>query len=104
MNSLLERFCRYVRIDTQANEAAGTYPSSPGQLELGRVLVSELQAMGLTDAAVDAHGIVMATIPSTLRRPAPTIAWIAHLDTSPETSGKGVKPIVHADYDGNDLV
>jgi tripeptide aminopeptidase len=104
METLLDRFCRYVRIDTQANESAGTYPSSPGQLELGRLLLQELKAMGLRDAEQDEHGIVMATIPATVSRPAPTVAWIAHLDTSPETSGHGVKPVVHRDYDGRDIV
>jgi tripeptide aminopeptidase len=104
METLLDRFCRYVRIDTQAVENAGTYPSSPGQLELGRLLVAELQAMGLGDASQDEHGIVLATLPATVRRSAPTIAWIAHLDTSPETSGRGVKPVVHRHYDGRDLV
>jgi tripeptide aminopeptidase len=104
MERLLDRFCRYVRIDTQADENAGTYPSSPGQLELGRLLAGELREMGLRDAAQDEHGIVTATVPATARRPAPTIAWIAHLDTSPETSGRGVKPVVHRNYDGRDLV
>jgi tripeptide aminopeptidase len=104
MERLLDRFCRYVRIDTQADENAGTYPSSPGQLELGRLLLGELREMGLRDAAQDEHGIVTATVPATSRRAAPTIAWIAHLDTSPETSGRGVKPIVHRNYDGRDLV
>jgi tripeptide aminopeptidase len=104
MDTLLDRFCRYVRIDTQADEKATTYPSSPGQLELGRLLVQELRAMGLEDAAVDEHGIVLATIHQTQARPAPTIAWIAHLDTSPETSGKNVRPIIHRHYDGSDIV
>src|SRR5262249_2687530 len=104
METLLDRFCRYVRIDTQADEKATTYPSSAGQLELGRLLVQELHAMGIRDAAQDAHGIVLATIPSTQSRAAPTIAWIAHLDTSPETSGHNVKPIVHSNYDGSDIV
>src|SRR5262245_38959562 len=104
MDTLLDRFCRYVRIDTQADEKATTYPSSAGQLELGRLLVDELRDLGLHDAAQDAHGIVMATIPATTARPAPTIAWIAHLDTSPETSGHNVKPIVHRNYDGGDIV
>src|SRR6185369_9057542 len=99
MESLLDRFCRYVRIDTQADEKATTYPSSVGQLELGRLLVEELQAMGLRDAAQDAHGIALATIPATVTRPAPTVAWIAHVDTSPETSGHNVKPVVHREYD-----
>jgi tripeptide aminopeptidase len=103
MNSLLDRFCRYVRIDTQAEEKATTYPSSPGQLELGRLLAGELRALGLADAAQDEHGIVMATVPATVAG-APTIAWIAHVDTSPETSGRNVRPIVHAGYDGKDVV
>src|SRR5947209_182899 len=112
MNTLLERFCRYVRMDTQADETASTYPSSPGQLELGRLLAEELRALGLKDAAQDDHGIVLATIPATVaplppvgaRPAAPTIAWIAHLDTSPETSGRQVCPVVHENYDGGDLV
>jgi tripeptide aminopeptidase len=103
MNSLLDRFCRYVRIDTQADEKATAYPSSPGQIELGRLLASELRSLGLADAYQDKHGIVTATVPATVAN-APTIAWIAHLDTSPETSGRGVKPIVHAGYDGKDIV
>src|SRR5262245_58558860 len=104
MNTLLDRFCRYVKIDTQADESAATYPSSPGQLELGRMLADELRAMGVRDATIDKHGIVLATLPATVTRAAPTIAWIAHVDTSPETSGRGVKPMVHRDYDGGDIV
>jgi tripeptide aminopeptidase len=99
-----DRFCRYARIDTQADEKSTTYPSTPGQLELGRLLVQELRDLGLRDAAADEHGIVLATIPATLPGPAPTIAWIAHLDTSPETSGKTVRPVVHRSYDGGDIV
>ena len=104
MQSLLDRFCRYVRIDTQANESAGTYPSSPGQLELGRMLAAELRSMGACNVDVDQFGIIMATIPATRDRQAPTIAWIAHLDTSPETSAKSVKPIIHRNYQGGDIV
>src|SRR5205823_2876857 len=87
MDSLLDRFCRYVRIDTQADESATTYPSSTGQLHLGRMLVDELQAFGVRDATQDAHGLVWATIPATVKHAAPVMAWIAHVDTSPETSG-----------------
>lgn len=101
---LLQRFCRYVRIDTQADETSTTYPSTPGQLELGRLLTQELLAMGIRDATQDEHGIVLATLPATQGASGPTIAWIAHVDTSPETSGHGVKPIVHRNYDGGDLV
>lgn len=100
---LLNRFLRYVRIDTTAREDAGRYPSSPGQLELGRVLVEELKAIGLNDAAQDEHGIVMATIPANVKRSALTIALNAHVDTSPETTGAGVKPQVVRNYQGQDL-
>jgi tripeptide aminopeptidase len=103
MNTLLDRFCRYARIHTQADEAAAAYPSSPGQLVLGRLLTEELLAMGLRNAEQDDHGIVMATIPTTVSHAAPTIAWIAHVDTSPETTGLNVNPIVHAAYAGGDI-
>jgi tripeptide aminopeptidase len=104
MDTLLDRFCRYVRFDTQSDEKAATCPSSQGQLDLGRLLVDELQQIGLKDAAQDEHGIVMATIPATQAQPAPVVAWIAHVDTSPETSGHNVKPIVHRNYDGGDIL
>ena len=104
MNTLLDRFCRYVRISTQADDRSTTYPSSPGQLELGRLLTRELRELGLHDAEQDEHGIVLATIPATVKHTAPTIALIAHVDTSPETSGVDVKPIVHRGYDGKDIV
>ncbi len=101
---LLERFLRYVRVDTTADEGAGSYPSSPGQLELGRMLVEELRALGLADAEQDEHGIVMATVPGRPDASPPTIAFCAHLDTSPETTGQGVQPQVVERYAGGDLV
>ena len=102
---VLERFLRYVAYDTQAREDSTTYPSTPGQLVLLRDLVTELQAMGIVDATMDEHGYVMATIPATTTRAnVPVIGVIAHVDTSPEMSGAGVKPIVHRAYDGRDLV
>jgi tripeptide aminopeptidase len=100
---LLDRFLRYVQIDTQADEASATYPSTRGQLELGRALKDELLALGVRDAHQDEHGIVLATLPATHSKACPVIAWIAHVDTSPETSGQGVKPIVHRNYDGKDI-
>jgi len=100
---LLDRFLRYVRIDTTADERAETYPSSPGQLELGRLLVDELRAAGIDDAAQDEHGIVTATVPASAPGDAPTILFCAHLDTSPETSGASVKPQVVEGYAGGDL-
>ena len=105
--TLLERFCRYVRIDTEASEtrnAAGEYPSSPGQLILGRMLAVELRALGIEDVVHTPKGLVFATIPATVEHDTPVIAWLAHLDTSPETSGKNVNPQIHANYDGSDIV
>lgn len=101
MDKLLDRFCRYVKIETTADEDSQDYPSTPGQLVLGRTLLEELKELGLK-AEMDESGIVMATVPGTVE--APTIAWLAHLDTSPEESGLGVNPIVHRDYDGGELV
>ncbi|HMF98160.1 MAG TPA: peptidase T [Vicinamibacterales bacterium] len=103
--TVLDRFLRYVRYDTQSDEQSTTYPSTDKQLLLLRDLVDELRALGLDDAAIDDHGYVMATIPATTRkRDVPTIGFIAHVDTSPEMPGAGVKPIVHRAYDGRDLV
>jgi tripeptide aminopeptidase len=100
---LLERFLRYVRIETTAQADAEVYPSSPGQMELGRLLLAELKGMGLTDARQDGHGIVLATVPSTVDSARPAIAFCSHLDTSPETSGKNIRPQVIENYSGGDL-
>ena len=101
---LLTRLLRYVQIDTTAHELAGCYPSSPGQLVLGEMLVDELRSLGLDDAKRSEFGIVTATLPSTVKHWVPTIALNAHLDTSPETSAVEVKPQVVREYDGRDLV
>ena len=107
---LLERFLRYVRIDTTAREGAEGYPSSAGQIELGALLVEELRASGIDDARQDHHGIVLATVPPTSERHIEVIAFCAHLDTSPETPGvptadwAAVRPQVIEDYPGGDLV
>lgn len=97
---LVERFCRYVRIDTQSRRDRSTSPSTPGQLELGRLLVSELQEAGLTDAGLDGNGYVTATLARTVDAPGPVIGLLAHLDTTPDAPGNGVQPIVHRGYDG----
>jgi len=108
--SLLDRFVRYVRIDTQSSATSSTLPSTEKQKDLLRVLVDDLKAAGLADAAMDEHGYVMATLPSNIPagHPAhgkvPTIGLIAHVDTYHEVSGADVKPQVHRDYDGGDLV
>lgn len=100
---LLDRFLRYVKIDTTARDNAEGYPSSPGQLELGRMLVGEMRAAGIADTAQDEHGIVMATIPATIDRTSPVIAFCSHLDTSPETTGASVRPQVIRNYAGGDI-
>src|ERR671935_2719502 len=100
---LLERFLRYVRVDTQSKRDRERSPSTPGQLDLSRMLVAELKEIGLDDAALDENGYVMATLPGTVDGDAPTIGLIAHVDTSPDESGSGVEPIVHCDYDGGVL-
>lgn len=101
---LLERFLRYVQIDTTAGAPGGEYPSSPGQWTLGKLLVEELHALGIVDAVQDEHALVMATIPGTVKHPTPVVAFNAHLDTSPETTGKNVRPQVLRNYAGGDIV
>ncbi len=100
---LLQRFLRYVRIDTTSNAETEEYPSSPGQWELGRMVVDELHAMGVDNAVQNEHGVIMATIPANADAAEDTIAWCAHLDTSPETSGTGVKPQIIESYAGGDI-
>jgi tripeptide aminopeptidase len=100
---LLQRFLRYVAIDTQARDGAACYPSSPGQGELGRLLLAELRALGLDDVQQDTHGLVWATVPPTVATVTPVIALNAHLDTSPESSGTNVRPQVIRDYRGGDI-
>jgi tripeptide aminopeptidase len=103
--SAVERFLRYVTFDTQSTETSETYPSTAKQLDLLRHLADELRALGLQDVEMDQYGYVMATIPATTsKKDVPVIGFIAHVDTSPEMSGAGVKPILHRNYQGQDLV
>jgi tripeptide aminopeptidase len=103
--SALERFLQYVTVDTRSDEQSRTVPSTPGQVTLQHQLVAELRALGIEDAGVDANGYVMATIPPTIARAdVPVIGFIAHVDTSPEMPGAGVRPIVHERWDGRDIV
>jgi tripeptide aminopeptidase len=105
MTTVLDRFLRYVRCDTQSDETSKTYPSTEKQLVLLRELAEELRGVGVADATIDEYGYVVGTIPATTTKTGvPTIGFIAHVDTSPEMSGAGVTPIVHANYDGRDLV
>ncbi|HUE27685.1 MAG TPA: peptidase T, partial [Solirubrobacteraceae bacterium] len=99
---VLERFTRYVRIDTQSRRDRTSSPSTPGQLELARLLVQELRAAGLADALLDDNGYVTATLPASREAPdgEAVIGLIAHMDTSPDAPGAGVEPLVHRSYDG----
>ncbi len=101
--SAAERFCRYVQYDTQSDPHATGFPSTDKQKDLSRLLVEELQQMGITDAHLDAFGYVYATIPATISRPAPVICFCAHVDTAPDCSGAGVRPIIHSNYQGSDI-
>ena len=104
MSAVLDRFLRYVRYDTQSDETSQTFPSTDKQLVLLRALADELRSLGLSDAAIDSHGYVTATVPATTSSTAvPAIGFISHVDTSPEVSGANVRPIVHRRYDGRDL-
>ncbi len=99
-----ERFLRYVGIDTQSDPNSDTYPSTEKQKNLGRLLVAELQQIGITDAHLDEYGYVYATVPSNTDKKVPVICFCSHMDTSPDCSGENVKPIVHQNYQGEDLV
>jgi tripeptide aminopeptidase len=99
---VLERFLRYVRVDTQSAFGSNTYPSTPGQLELSRMLQLELQQLGLEDAELTQDGYVLATLPGTAA--GPVVGLLAHVDTSPDAPGDGVQPIVHRAYAGGPIV
>lgn len=99
-----ERFLRYVVIDTQSNPHSNSKPSTEKQKNLGRLLVQELQAMGVRDAMLDEYGYVYATIPANTTKPVPVICFCAHMDTAPDCTGASVKPVVHENYDGGDIV
>nr|WP_321408871.1 peptidase T [uncultured Carboxylicivirga sp.] len=104
MNNLLDRFLGYVEIDTQSDSDTGLTPSTPGQMVFAEFLADELQSVGLSDVEVDNNGYVMATLPATTDDDVPVIGFIAHMDTSPDFSGRHVKPQVISNYQGGDIV
>jgi len=103
-SSVQERFMRYVQIDTQSDPHSSTIPSTEKQKNLSRLLVDELKQIGIADAHLDDWGYVYATIPATTDKKVPVICFCAHVDTSPDSSGCDVKPIIHRNYKGNDIV
>lgn len=103
-HELEERLVRYCRIDTQADASSPTSPSTEKQYDLLNLLVEELKQIGIEDVQLTDYGAIIATIPATVQTDAPAIAFLAHVDTAPQFSGTGVKPIVHRNYDGSDIV
>ena len=103
-HTVTERFLKYVTIDTQSNPQSETHPSTEKQKNLSQLLVKELLILGVEDAAMDEYAYVMATIPSNSSKKIPTICFCSHVDTAPDCSGTNVKPILHKNYDGMDIV
>ncbi len=102
--TLVERFLKYVSFDTQSDEKTGVTPSTPGQMVFARYLKEELESLGLEDVTLDENGYLFATLPANTDKPLPTIGFIAHMDTSPDMSGKEVSPRIVPQYDGKDIV
>src|SRR5687768_15576492 len=102
-HTVTERFLKYVKIDTQSDPSSSTCPSTEKQKDLGRVLVAELLEMGISDAHMDEHGYVYATIPANTDKKVPVICFCSHMDTSPDCSGKNVNPQITKNYDGTDI-
>ncbi len=103
-DKMLERFFRYVKVDTQSDSTSPTQPSTAKQLDLGRMLAKECEEMGLCEAHMDEHGYVTAYLPSNLDHDVPVVAFLAHMDTSQDYSGTDVLPQLIKNYDGNDIV
>jgi tripeptide aminopeptidase len=103
MTSVLDRFLRYVVIDTQSDAASKTQPSTLKQLDLAKVLLAELKEMGVADAELDEHGYVYATIPANTAKSVPVICFCSHMDTAPDFTGTNVKPQIHRGYKGGDI-
>ena len=102
--ALVERFLKYVSFDTQSSEETEVTPSTPGQMVFAKYLKEELESLGLEDITLDEHGYLFATLPANIDKPVPTIGFIAHMDTSPDMSGKDVSPRIVQNYDGSDIV
>ena len=103
MEKVTDKFLRYVAVETTSDENGTTHPSSLKELDLSRMLVAEMKAMGIADASLDENGYVMGSIPSNLGREVPTLGFIAHVDTAPDASGKDIKPQIIKNYDGTDI-
>lgn len=102
--SLVERFLKYVSFDTQSSEETGLTPSTPGQMTFAEYLKSELESLGLEEISLDENGYLFATLPANVDKELPVVGFIAHMDTSPDMSGKDVNPRTVTNYDGTDIV
>ncbi len=102
--TVLERFLRYVKIDTQSSEESTTFPSTEKQKELGKILVEELKEIGMQNVEMDEYGYVYAELASNTEKDVPPVGFLAHMDTSPEVSGANVNPIIHKNYSGGKIV
>jgi tripeptide aminopeptidase len=103
-HEIIERFTKYVQVDTQSDPNSDTCPSTPGQWTLAKMLVEELKAIGLEEVTIDENGYIMATLPANTEKDVPTIGFLAHMDTAPEFTGANVKPQIVENYDGNDII
>ncbi|WII37532.1 peptidase T [Paenibacillus thiaminolyticus] len=103
-NEIIQRFTTYAKVDTQSNDDSQTCPSTPGQLDLARLLVEELQAIGMQEVTLDENGYVMATLPANTDKDVPTIGFLSHLDTATDFTGANVNPQIVDNYDGNAIV
>ncbi|GLH62737.1 peptidase T [Parageobacillus sp. G301] len=103
-HEIIERFTKYVQVDTQSDPNSDTCPSTPGQWTLAKMLVEELKAIGMEEVTIDENGYIMATLPANTDKDVPTIGFLAHMDTAPEFTGANVKPQIVENYDGNDII
>lgn len=103
-NEIIERFTKYVKVDTQSSEASSSVPTTQGQLELGNILVKELEEIGMEEVTIDQNGYVMATLPSNTTKDMATIGFLAHIDTATDLTGKNVSPQIHENFDGKAIV
>ena len=104
MQKVIDRFIRYVQIDTQSDSKSTTTPSTEKQWDLANMLFEELKEIGLQEVTIDENAYIMATLPSNVDFEVPTIGFIAHFDTSPDFTGTDVKPQIHKNYDGKDIL
>ena len=104
MQHIIDRFINYIKIDTQSDPESNTTPSTLKQWDLAHILVAELKQIGMDEVTIDDNGYIMATLPSNVNYPVPTIGFISHFDTTPDFSGTNVNPQIIRNYDGKDIV